>query len=102
MVGVSELLILLLGLGGPFNQLLGFPPGERDPSLVHAAPADSLLYIEWSARGQGKAGAAGIDGLVADPEVVVFFDRFKSAIETMMARNTAVEQVETFQAVRDS
>ena len=98
MVGVSELLILLL-LGGPFNQVLGLPPGERDPSLVHAAPADSLLYIEWSARGQGKAGAAGIDGLVADPEVVVFFDRFKSAIETMMARNTAVEQVETFQAV---
>ncbi len=99
MVGISEILILLLTMGGPFNQFLGLPPGERDANLVHVAPHDSLLYVEWAARGKGKPGAPGIDGLAADPEVVVFFDRLSTAIENMIARNTGVEQIETMQNV---
>ena len=99
MVGVSELLILLLASGGPLNQFLGLPPGERDPNLVHVAPADSLLYIEWAARGEGKPGAAGIDGLAADPEVVVFFERLRGGIENMIARNTGADEIETIKQV---
>ncbi len=95
MVGVSELLILLLTLGGPLNQFLGLPPGERDPNLVHTAPADSLLYIEWAARGEGKAGAPGVDGLAADPEILRFFDRLQSGIEQMLARDAGERAGET-------
>lgn len=51
--------------GGVF----GLPPGERDPVLLRAAPADAVAYVEWAARSPGKEGAPGVDGFVSDPEI---------------------------------
>lgn len=79
-VGIFELLILLL-LGGPFGDLMGLPPGERDSNLVHAARPDSLVYVEWSERGKGTPDGEGVDGMVADPEVRAFFKRLQAAIQ---------------------
>lgn len=60
-----EILLMLLSGGG----LVGLPPGDRDPALLKAAPQQSLVFVEWAARGPGKPGARGIDGFVADPEI---------------------------------
>jgi hypothetical protein len=68
-IGWFEILMLLLGGGG----LVGMPPGDRDAALIKAAPQQALVYIEWTARGAGRPGAPGIDGLMADPEVQQFF-----------------------------
>jgi hypothetical protein len=59
-----EVLVTLVTVGLP-----GLPPGERDPNLWHAVPADAVVAFEWSARGPGAPGAIGIEGLVADSEV---------------------------------
>lgn len=66
-VGLGWIEIFLFLLGG--SGLLGMPPGERDAALLKAAPQNSLLYVEWAARGPGKVDAPGIDGLIADPEI---------------------------------
>ena len=84
MMGGIELLIMLFFAGGPLSDIMGLPPGDRDTNLVHAAAEDSLLYFEWAARGEGKLGGEGVDGLVADPEVKSFFNRLVSAIQTSM------------------
>jgi hypothetical protein len=80
-MGFSEL-VLLLGFGGLLGggSLLGLPPGERDAGYLRAAPADSLLYFEWAERSGGEAGAEGIDGLAADPEVRQFLVDVEAAI----------------------
>jgi hypothetical protein len=59
-----EFLVALLTIGLP-----GLPPGERDPHLLHAIPADALVAFEWSAQGSGVADATGLEGLLAEPEV---------------------------------
>ena len=64
-LGLIEILLFLFGNGG----LLGMPPGERDVAFLKAAPQQSLVYLEWAARGAGKPNAAGIDGFIADPEI---------------------------------
>ncbi len=87
MMGGIELLIMLFFAGGPLSDIMGLPPGDRDTNLVHAAAEDSLLYFEWAARGEGKPGGDGVDGLVADPEVKSFFNRLVSAIQTSMTEN---------------
>ncbi len=69
-------LVLLLSGGG----ILGMPPGQRDPGLVKCAPAEAIVYREWSSRAPGKPGAPGIDGLAADPEVVAFVETLKQAV----------------------
>ncbi len=89
MMGASEMLILLLFAGGPASDLLGIPPGERDAALVHAAAADSIVYFEWAERGQGKEGAEGVDGLVADPEVKHFLNQIVTAIKKNIEREFA-------------
>ena len=66
---IEVLFILLSGSGW-----LGMPPGERDPALLKAAPQQTLCYFEWAGRAAGQPGAAGIDGLAADPEVIAFFE----------------------------
>ena len=68
-IGWMEVLLILLGGGG----WLWMPPGERDAALLKAAPQQTLIYVEWAARGLGKAGAPGIDGFAADPEIQALF-----------------------------
>lgn len=82
--GFSEILILLLLSGGPFSDLLGMPAGERDAQLVHAAAKDSVLYVEWAERGEGKPGAPGVDGMYADPEMKHFVNKVVAAIRKSM------------------
>lgn len=75
-IGWLEVLLILLGGSG----LLGMPPGERDALLLKTAPQQTLLYFEWAGRAAGQPGAAGIDGLAADPEVRAFFEALEQAI----------------------
>ncbi|MFK7822054.1 MAG: hypothetical protein AB8G99_25375, partial [Planctomycetaceae bacterium] len=82
-----ELLLLLFFAGGPFSDLLGLPPGERDAQLVHAAAENSMLYLEWAERGEGKPGAKGVDGMVADPEVKHFVERVMTQIKRGVTQN---------------
>ena len=63
--GISFLELMILSSSG----WMGMPPGERDANFLRAVPEDVALYVEWAARSAGTPGAAGIDGLAADPEV---------------------------------
>lgn len=60
--------------------LLGLPAGDRDAMLMKAVPPESMVYFEWSSRGEGKPGADGIDGFAADPEVRLFFEKLDAAL----------------------
>jgi hypothetical protein len=82
---VFLILPMLTGLFGG-SDLLGMPPGERDGRLVHTAPEDAFLYHEWVPRGEGKPGAPGVDGFVADPEVKLFAKSVEDAIFTAIQR----------------
>lgn len=86
-----ELLILMMMSGGLFSGggLMGLPPGERDAAFLQCAPADSLIYVEWAERSPGKAGAPGIDGLAADPEVRLFLKNLETAILKTIDQETA-------------
>ncbi len=80
-VGMMEMLLVVFSSGGMLGSgLLGLPPGERDPALLNAAAADSVLYFEWAERGEPKPEEAGVDGLIADPEVKQFLSDARSAI----------------------
>ncbi len=83
-VGIIELMMLLSG-----GTLMGLPPGDRDELLAHVALSDSVLYMEWSARSQGMAGAPGIDGFAADPEIRAMIADIRRAIQTTVDRETA-------------
>ncbi len=72
--------------------MLGMPPGERDSLLLKAAPQQTLLYFEWAGRAAGQPGAAGIDGLAADPEVRAFFEALDQAITNAQYPNADEEQ----------
>ncbi|MGH7202269.1 MAG: hypothetical protein ACREJB_16815 [Planctomycetaceae bacterium] len=85
-VGVLELL-LLTGGGG----LLGLPPGEADAVLQRAVPAEALVYVGWTERGPGREGAAGIEGLLADPEVKTFLGAVQQAMQEAIERQAAAE-----------
>jgi len=78
-----EALVLIAG------SLMGLPPGDRDPALVRSAPKDAVVYVEWSARGLGKTGAPGIDGLAADPEIRQFLDDVERAFVVYLEQESA-------------
>lgn len=78
--------------------LVGLPPGERDARLVSAVSPQSIVYFEWSARGPGQTGAAGIDGFAADPEVRQFFQMLDQALTHQI--EAAANDPEIQQAVR--
>lgn len=89
-IGLAELLIVLLlsgASGGGMLNLMGLPPGERDARLMQGPPEGTVLYVEWSARSEGKPGAAGIDGLAADPEIRLFFEQMRQAVLDSAAQN---------------
>ncbi|MBX3450178.1 MAG: hypothetical protein KF777_11485 [Planctomycetaceae bacterium] len=79
-VGVLELLILLTGGGG----FLGQPPGQRDADLIKLPPAHAQVYVEWAERSAGKPGAPGIDGWIADPEIVAFVDKLEGILNSTL------------------
>lgn len=83
-MGIGSLLplqlILLLSGGG----LMGTPPGERDAAYENCAPQKSLVYYEWSPSVEGKPGAPGVDGFVADPEI----QEFRLKLNTLMTQLT--------------
>lgn len=79
-VGVLELLILLTGGGG----FLGLPPGQRDADLIKLPPAHAQVYVEWAERSAGKPGAPGIDGWIADPEIVAFVDKLEGILNSTL------------------
>ncbi len=82
-LGLIEVMMLLSGGG-----LLGMPPGERVPAMLRSAPSDALIYYEWAPRGAGKAGAAGVDGLVADPEIQAFVADVERAVMAFIDAET--------------
>ena len=69
-LGLWEILFWIFTGSG----LLGLPPGERDPALLKSVPPQTFLYFEWASRGEGRTGATGIDGFIADPEVRQFIE----------------------------
>lgn len=83
-----EILFVMLFGGGFFGGgVMGLPPGERDAKLAQCAPQDVIFYTEWAARGQGQAGAKGIDGLAADPEILAFIAAIDKSIQESIAQN---------------
>ena len=84
--GLLEMWMLLFGgfFGGG---VMGLPPGERDAAFVQCPPKDVILYSEWAARGKGKAGAAGIEGFAADPEVLAFIAAIDKAVHDTIEIN---------------
>ena len=74
--GLWELLIWIVTGSG----LLGLPPGERDAGLLKAVPPQTVVYFEWAARGDGIAGATGVDGFAADSEIRQFFELLNASL----------------------
>ncbi|MEZ6067676.1 MAG: hypothetical protein R3B90_18640 [Planctomycetaceae bacterium] len=80
-MGAIELVLMLLMGGGPLlAPPLGLPPGERDGVLQRTPPDGCLFYLEWAGRSSGELGGAGIDGMVADPEMTQFVESVETAI----------------------
>ena len=88
-MGFAEILLILLS-GGGLGPMLGMPPGPRDASLLNCPPANTIVYAEWAARGPGKEGAAGIEGLIADQEVQQFLTKVQAAIVEGVAAETEI------------
>ena len=65
-------MLLVLLTGGGMGPMLGLPPGPRDEALLRCPPAQSLVYVEWAQRGNGIAGAPGLEGLLGDHEIQEF------------------------------
>lgn len=87
--GFAEMLFVMLFGGGFFGGgIMGLPPGERDAKLVQCPPQEVILYTEWAARGKGKEGAKGIDGLAADPEILAFIAAIDKAINESIKQNS--------------
>ncbi|TWU14288.1 hypothetical protein CA54_31320 [Symmachiella macrocystis] len=78
-MGFAEILLILL-TGGGLGPLMGMPPGPRDEALLRLPPTNAIVYTEWAARGTGKEGAPGIEGMIADQEVSQFLEKVHTAI----------------------
>ncbi len=97
MPGMMEMFLLMLLGGGSFGGgLMGLPPGERDAALVQCPPKDVVFYSEWAARGEGKPGAGGIDGLAADPEILAFIASIDKGIRETIAINAGEGKEKVF------
>lgn len=96
-MGLAEIVILLM-MGGSFfsaDDFMGMPPKQRHAALVQAAPAGSLIFGEWAERSTGEAGAAGVDGLIADMEVRMFLQKLEGATRQMLQQELENASPET-------
>ena len=88
-VGIGSLfslqLIMLLSGGG----FMGTPPGERDAAYLNCAPLKSLVYYEWSPSIPAVAGAPGVDGFMADPEIKQFKKKIHTTMTLLMQKVTS-------------
>lgn len=75
--GAVEFLLLFFS-----GQFFGLVPGERDPQLIKSAPPHAYYYQEWTSSGPGQAGAPGIKGLVADPEIQGFCAAIRKSLSS--------------------
>ena len=94
--GLWDLLIWIVAGSG----LLGLPPGERDQILIKSVPAQSVLYFEWAARGPGQAGAAGVDGFAADPEILQFAQLLDAALASPANPPAEDDELDSLQQLR--
>jgi hypothetical protein len=87
MVGIGEVLIVLLmtlGIPLPF----GVPPQPEDPAFLKAAPAETILFVEWFGAGEANAESANAtERLVANTEVREFASAIKRAIRGGISRD---------------
>jgi len=96
-MGMSFLsLIAMVFFNGFTAQMvpLGLPPGERDVALQRVPTEGVLLYSEWTAQGPGKAGAAGIEGLIVDEEIQMLLDDVEVAIATSLEKERAPKEIQ--------
>lgn len=65
---------------------IGLPPLPEDPLLLQAAPADAVIYVQWSGRGTPDPDHANPAVRIGShPEMVAFIERLRSAIATVTA-----------------
>ena len=88
-----ELFLLLFGLLAVPSPL-GVPPMPEDPALLRAAPADSLVYLQWfgSAAPSAQSNNA-TERLAAEPEIRTLVHRLRDAVRDALlyeARGDAV------------
>lgn len=84
--GVSEMVVMLLALGG-VGVPLGMPPEKEDPNLAFVAPESCVLYATWA--GMAKADPASknqTEQLLAEPELKRFAAALDESFGKLMAR----------------
>src|SRR5687768_8158993 len=84
--GVSEMVVMLLALGG-VGVPLGMPPEKEDPNLAFVAPESCVLYATWA--GMAKADPASknqTEQLLAEPELKRFAEALDESFGKLMAR----------------
>lgn len=86
--GIGLGMLLLLLTGGGMGPMLGLPPGPSDASLSRCPPTEAVVYVEWTERGGGVAGAPGLEGLLADHEIQSFVNKVETAITEMIERES--------------
>lgn len=80
----SDVALVVFSLVSWFASLLGLPPEPRDPALLRAAPAETLVYLEWAPRGAGIPDGKEFEGLVADPEIVSLFQDAEASLRRLL------------------
>ncbi len=76
----NVIMLLVLGAGG-FLIPTGVPPLDEDPALLRAAPAESLLFVEWFGIGEPSGDSTNpAVRLAANKEIRDLLDTVKSSI----------------------
>ncbi|MEZ6055125.1 MAG: DUF3352 domain-containing protein [Planctomycetaceae bacterium] len=85
MMAAPSFMMMFLSLFNGLNLFslpLGLPPGERDAAMQRVVADGCVVYSEWSGRADGVAGGKGLDGLVADAEILEFVGDVERALMT--------------------
>ena len=62
-----ELLILLLAGLGWAPSVFSVPPLPEDPALLRAAPADTMVYVQWFGARKARPDARNVTERLAEP-----------------------------------